>query len=968
MLVLLFLLSATEVMGAPGPGGDKKADDGVLPGVVVVQFKEGTHVSEGASKTGLASFDRIAALHQVDAVERAFPMLDVVAAKRGLTPSGVALQRVYYVRYGGPQRPRYVAAALAQDPHVAFAEPYFVRRIIGEAPAPAAEPNDPIFSSMDHLDQVDLPEAWDVVKGEQGDVVIAIVDGGSEWRHQDLDANIWLNPGETPGNGVDDDNNGFVDDVRGWNFADDSADPTGLPALPSNARHGTAVAGIASAVTDNGEGVSGSGWNAKTMIINASCPNQDDLICWGYSGIIYAALNGAEVINTSWGGPGRSEREQLVIDTAYEEGALVVAAATNEGVNSDVTPQFPAQYNRVLSVGSTGKSNDTKAGFSNYGRTVNVFAPGRSLNSTFPDGAYGGATGTSFSSPLVAGIAALVKTLHPEFTVDQLREQIRVTSDNVDDANPNFRGRMGQGRVNALRAVTETNNPAIRLTDLAYTVSGFNNDIDSGETVSLTATITNFLANASDVTVELVSADPFAVVTSGPVAVGALASGATVSVPLTFDVANDTPPGRTLILFTEVRSGAYTDADVIRLPANETSVASHASDALEVTITDEGNIGYLEFQGESQGRGFVTNGRDVLFEGGLVVAAGPTRISDSVRNVTSCPPEQARDFALKEGTTLEVISPAEFTSEQGQVELVDSLASSPIGLSIMQTSYLNRTPEHEDFIILKYAITNTTAAVIPMLYAGLFFDWDVNEFDAARDVARFDEGRQFGYIQDDASPTVLVGTKLLTTGAPLAYQAIDNTVTVYCSLPDGGFSDQEKWSILSGGVRNKQLSATDASQLTGAGPYSIDPGSTIEVAFAMVAGTSTSDLLQNVDNAQALWDNVISPTETSIDDDPIPVPGRFALHPVYPNPAVPPATLAFEVAEPSYVTLSVYDVLGREVQTVLAGRKNRGMHTVAWDGRDRAGRSVAGGLYLVRLTASGPTHSFSQSQQVVIVK
>lgn len=940
------------------PTGDT-AD--VVPGVVVVGFKDGTAPAEGAPKSGLTSFDRLAAAHRIQRIDRAYPFLEGIAAKQGLPESGRALQRIYYLRYDGPQRPQAVAKALAEDPNVEFAEPEYIYRPAETVP-PLATPNDPLFSNMTHLQRMQLPAAWDVVKGEQGNVIIGIVDGGTDWRHPDLQANVWTNPDETPNNGVDDDNNGFVDDVHGWNFANESNDPTGLSTQPSNSNHGTFVAGNAAAVTNNGLGLAGTSWNATFMPIAAACPQQDDAICFGFPGIIYAASNGATIINASWGGPESSDQGERAIAFAVDMGALVIAAAGNDGLNTDLTPFFPASFDKVLSVGSTGKNNDGKAGFSNFGVSADIFAPGSGVESTSPGGSFGTGSGTSFSSPLVAGIAALVKTQNPNFSVDQLREQVRVTGDNIDAANPNFAGRLGRGRVNALRAVTVTDLPAIRITDVTFTESGNDGGIESGETVQLTLTFTNYLAAAGGVLFTLRTDDPFVTITSGAASIGSLASGASQDITFTFTVANNTPDGRALRFFVDIEAGSYTDAGVVELVANETAVATHRTSNLEVSITNEGNIGFLNFSGDSGGEGFVYLGRNLLFEGGLLVATGPAKVSDSVRGTGD---NQEDDLVLQEGTTLEIISPAEFTDQQGQVSFTDDNATSPIGVLILQDSYIDTAPENDDFIIFRYTITNTTDQVITDLHAGLFFDWDVDAFDAQNDVARFNEERQFGYIEE-SNGGFRVGTHLLTDD-PLSYRAIDNPTEIYRNATGGGFTEQEKFDFLSNGIQRRTINGSDVSQITGAGPFILDPGASVQVAFAIIAGQSENALLASVDAAQALWDNVIDPMQTGVDDSE-PAPRSFALEAAYPNPAITETSIGFTLTEPSHVQLTIYDVLGRAVQTLTEAPMQAGAHTVDWDGRDENGQRVAGGVYFYRITATGPTSTFTRSRSVVVVK
>ncbi|MEM1094174.1 MAG: S8 family serine peptidase, partial [Bacteroidota bacterium] len=515
----VFALVAFSIALGLGSPARVFADDRVptVPGVIVVRW------DEGASKQADQAAIALAAKFGGQAWEDVFPSGD--AGKRDLAA-------VQYFRYSSPFVPSVVAAQFAELASVVYAEPLYIHT---PSAVPQADPDDPRYAQMSHLRQVSAPEAWDIVRGEQGNAIIGIVDSGTEWRHEDLRANAWLNPGEIAGNGIDDDNNGFVDDTRGWSFARDNGDPSPLP----GDQHGTVVAGVAAAVSDNGVGVAGMSWNARFLAVNAACSNGNRLICSGYPGIVYAASNGATVINASFSRDGGASRfEQDVIDFAYAQGALVVAAASNDNDDNDVTSRFPAGYDRVLSVGATNKANDGRASFSNYGRTVDVFAPGVTLNSTTINGAYNDfANGTSFSAPMVAGLAALIQTQNPAWSVDRVREQIRVTADPIEGSNPSsFAGRLGQGRINALRALTESGSPAIRPIGVAFEeVSGDGDEgIEDGETYRVTVRLTNYLASANNVTVRLSAADNVLTILNTTATLGSLASGDTASVGFSF--------------------------------------------------------------------------------------------------------------------------------------------------------------------------------------------------------------------------------------------------------------------------------------------------------------------------------------------------------------------------------------------------------------------------------------------------
>jgi len=571
-------------------------------GVVVVQFTPEVSIANKAARAGLQDFDRRAAGYGVHLIERVYPFLDHVEPTPKIRRNLLALRRTYYVRYTADARPKEVSADLASAPGVVYAEPVLINRTQA-GHGQRVDPNDPRFGDQPELGLLQLPEAWDVVRGEEGAprVVIAVVDGGGEWRHEDLRANVWTNPGEVAGNVIDDDNNGFIDDVHGVNFANGDGrynDPTGLPETPGDALHGTASAGSASAVTDNGTGVAGAAWNAEIMHINAGCGRAelDGVICHAYGGILYAAANGADLINASWGGPVGTDDQvtflDQTLDLATDMGALVVAAAGNANRNNDHYRFYPARNPRVLSVGATEKASRRRAGFSNYGKLVNVFAPGVDILTTSSGNGYVFSSGTSFSSPLTAGVAALVKTRFPEMTPDALREHIRLTSDNMDAENPGYAGQLGRGFVNALSAVQAPSFPAVRLKRWSWADHDGDRQIAAGDVVTITATVVNYLSDARQLTVGLVGAEPYPFIdlTVGEADVGYLASGDSVEVQLEFRIAANAPTNQWVRFYTHIRDGAHADqADMLSFRVNRSLEVVHRSLSALYTATGGDN-------------------------------------------------------------------------------------------------------------------------------------------------------------------------------------------------------------------------------------------------------------------------------------------------------------------------------------------------------------------------------------------
>ncbi len=291
-------------------------------------------------------------------------------------------------------------------------------------------------------------EAWDIAKGDST-IKVAIVDDGVSMFHPDLFDNVWRNPGEIAGNKIDDDNNGYVDDVYGWDAGDRDNDPVHPN---TNFTHGTHVGGIAGAVTDNNLGVASIGFNISIMPVKCTFNNQSSptSIPMGYEGLTYAANAGADIINCSWSSSQFSQTAQDVIDYATSRGCIVVAAASNDGVEEI---RYPAAYNGVIAVASTDDS-DTKSGFSNYGSWVDISAPGSAIRSTIAQGnGYTGFSGTSMATPMVAGLLGLMKSHNPNLSNAKLEQCLLDSADNIYNINPSYVGKMGSGRINAQKSL-----------------------------------------------------------------------------------------------------------------------------------------------------------------------------------------------------------------------------------------------------------------------------------------------------------------------------------------------------------------------------------------------------------------------------------------------------------------------------------------------------------------------------------
>jgi subtilisin family serine protease len=317
---------------------------------------------------------------------------------------------------------------------------------------PNKVPNDPYLNDQWALQNISLPKAWDLAQ-ECPEVIIAVVDTGVDYAHPDLSDNIWVNTAELNGTaGVDDDGNGFIDDLYGWDFADGDAVPLDV------FRHGTHVAGIIGAKGNNADGVAGVCWTAKIMVLKVQADEaeeMDDLAV--INALQYAADQGARIVNCSFGGDAYSQAEYDAFAELETAGILTVCAAGNSSRNIDASGSqlYPASYgfNNILVVAASNQAS-ALASFSNYGLTsVDIMAPGVSIKSTVP-GAYEARDGTSMAAPYVSGVAGLILSKKPQMTYTAVKSTIM----NKVDLVPSVAGKIvSGGKVNALAALCSTN-------------------------------------------------------------------------------------------------------------------------------------------------------------------------------------------------------------------------------------------------------------------------------------------------------------------------------------------------------------------------------------------------------------------------------------------------------------------------------------------------------------------------------
>ncbi|REJ47775.1 MAG: subtilase [Microcystis flos-aquae DF17] len=375
----------------------------------------------------------------------------------------------------------------------------------------ATFPNDPSFNQLWGLHNtgqsggtpdadIDAPEAWDIQTGNPN-LVIGVLDTGVDYNHQDLVGNIWTNPGEIANDGIDNDGNGYIDDIRGWDFAYNDNNPSDVDG------HGTHVSGTIAGKGNNGVGVTGVAWNAKIMPLKFLDDTGSGTLSNAILAINYATAKGVKLTNNSWGGGPYTQALYDAINAAGQAGALFIAAAGNNSANADINPMYPAAYNldNIVSVASTTRT-DSLSWFSNYGlNSVDLGAPGSDIYSLAPGGGYATLSGTSMASPHVAGAAALLWSQNPTWTAQQVKNALMNTGDSIAA----LAGKTVSGkRLNVFNALAAANLPSVTVsvspatvqedgtTNLVYTFTRTNLNLSSPLTVNFGA---SGIANAAPV-------------------------------------------------------------------------------------------------------------------------------------------------------------------------------------------------------------------------------------------------------------------------------------------------------------------------------------------------------------------------------------------------------------------------------------------------------------------------------------
>jgi len=817
------------------------------------------------------------------------------------------LSLIYELTYAGSTSLDKVIHNISKLKIIEYAQRRFISRVM-------YVPNDSNGIPLQyHLTNIQAFEAWDFVKGDTN-IVIGITDTGIDPDHPDLVDNIKYNYGDTI-DGIDNDNDGFIDNYLGWDMADNDNDPTSLDVD----HHGTRVAGIAAESTDNGYQGAGVAFKCKFLPIKIA-RDLDTLIVAGYEGIVYGADHGCQIINCSWGSYYAEQFEIDVINYAtLTKDALVIAAAGN---GNDETPLYPAAMQYVISVGATNSLDEKWIGNPNYGstynRSVDLCAPGENIYSTLAGGGFSNVqSGTSLSAPVAAGCAAIVKAKFPNYSAIQIGEQLKVTADVIDTLLGNliYKHKLGTGRVNLFRAITDSTKPSIVSIKTTYS-DGNDERFMSGDTISVVVTVKNYLAPFTGLFIVLSSDNPRITIDHTDELLGSLNTLDTVSnyaIPLTFIIEPAILDNESVeLIFAYTDGGVDTIFEYKSISLSPTTLDFSVND-ISTSLTNQGRIGYenkYPFENRA-GYGFQYKGEQLIFEAGLMVGAQigtNTFVSDNIFDSLTF---TDLDFTNMLKASVVSPSPADF---EAYSEFNDNGAGSEaMNLEIGNSVYAWSSAPNQKYILIRYRIINAGVDTLKKLFAGMSTDWDIRNFSMNR--AGSSESFRMGYVHSTEPSSPFVGMKLLSPGSFVHY-AIDN----YAGAPGlniffpNAYSTAKKYIALSTSRASAGTSGTgnDVIDVVSSGPYTLAPNDTIILGIAMMVGDNLLDLLSVADAAQTMYDTLFPPpppdTSTSISATVLSTDIQL-----YPNPSTGRVTLYIGNRDIGLLTFELFDLAGSQV-------------------------------------------------------
>ena len=742
-------------------------------------------------------------------------------------------------------------------------------------------PNDPLDVSSRNVRNYNefhrFYEAWDISEGSS-DIIIAIIDSGVLYTHEDLRNKLWVNPGEIANNGLDDDGNGFVDDIHGWDFLG-SVDPLGNRAtgdndpspVPSNT-HGTTVAGIAAAEVNNMLGVAGSGYRSSIMITK----HQADSLIGGYyftsSGVLYATLNGADVINMSYGGAPPDSDEESIMAMAEALGVILVSAAGNEN-NSDES--YPAAYPQVLSVANGYSPDGTRFirwRSSSYGTWVDVSATGLIPHAVTATGDSNyesrGSIGTSFSSPVVAGLAALLRAENPSMSSMEIREIIKTTADGIDIYNPSYVGLLGSGSINAERALNKLlsgvtfSSGSDTLTYytiprydastyglVSYSINNITKDILRNVMVELDGETGISIYHSSDMITKLLPNENYIFNSIISFNTGINPANSWRDHSLAFTAKVNYEGGVEISYNFDKDIGLASDVE---------------NDFLSTTFTSTGRLfrdGWSETDHRGLGFQLNRNGRyyDLSYLSGFMLASPlSNQVASSLitRDTLLGTTNLENDFIPLLGFQYDTLS------QMGTASFQTDTSDFP-GIHIDHKVRFGDETLLEQTVFLEYTLTNISSSSLDSIYSGIYMDWDVVSF--RENNADFRSADSLFYVYYSGSQNIYIGMYVLSDDP--TYFPIDPASPVsvirggrsysFSVQDNDGYSDTDKITSLTTGLSHvPSYTDIDIRSVMGSGALDFELGEQHILHYAITIDSNLADLTSRTNAVKTYYQNL----------------------------------------------------------------------------------------------------------------
>lgn len=804
--------------------------------------------------------------------------------KRAVDKSGqieIDLTTIYGFQIAENQEISRVINQLRNQKEIIYAEQLVI-------PELTYTPTDVFLSRQYQLSIIKAFQAWDVEKGDSS-VVIAITDTGIDLDHEDLEINIAYNYND-PINGIDDDNDGYVDNFRGWDTGDNDNDPATF-----SSDHGNNVAGLAAAKTDNTTGIAGTGFNCRFVPIKIDTDLGGRLI-GAYDAIIYAADQNIDIINCSWGSYTFANLGNDIINYATAKGSLVVAAVGNDG--RDV-PFYPAAYKNALAVGMTD-SADVIRDNSNYGVHLDIMAVGLGMYTTSNNNQYKYNGGTSMASPLVAGAAAIVKSKYPNFGPIQIIEHMRNTSDDISERQGRkYDGKIGAGRLNMFRSVSDNIKPGVRM-EVASIRDNNDSIFSVGDTLQFLIRFKNYLASADNLKAKISSPSNSLIFLENEFNLGTLSTleektngtGTFKAIVRKAGDFNELTPVKVVITNDNYRRESWFFTTINQ------NFFTVSNNTIATTLSSNGRIGHHEIS-TNQGVGFIYNTiNSVLYEGSLIIG-NSLGIDDGFR---SNPGETDNDFISLQNVK-------KIPAEKADQEFEGIIASKTNPYKVSHKSYLFNDSTRSNYIIHAYQLK--ARENLNQYYVGLLIDWDILDF--SKNQTGFDPIRELAYSYSTQLKSPFYATQLLSHNNAISF-GIDNISGGNNGIDLGdGFSNQEKFMSIS--TRNEFAGFTtsdgnDILQTISYGPFNLEKDSTIVVAFAVLAADSLPALETVANNAKQNY-SMLKLNEFTVNRE-FPTATLFSSN-VYPNPAIDRFRIEVNLNYADNIEITLHNSFGQEV-------------------------------------------------------